>query len=106
MPEPLHSRCDVNVLAVEPTAATSRFIPFPREDVEQSIPARFERQVLLYPDRIAVADAESTLTYRELNRLANRIAHAVLAMRGAGSRAGGAAGRKWCPRLSPPCWEC
>jgi len=83
MPEPLHSyRVSISV---EPTARTSSFVPFPREDVERSIPERFESQVLLYPDHVAVSDAESTLTYRELNRLVNRIAHAVLAMRGAGS---------------------
>jgi amino acid adenylation domain-containing protein len=82
MPEPLHS--GATSMAVEPTAATSRFVRFPREDVERSVPERFERQVLLYPDKTAVADSESTLSYRELNRLANRIAYAVLALRGAG----------------------
>jgi len=83
MPEPLHSyRVSISV---EPTARTSSFVPFPREDVERSIPERFESQVLLYPDHVAVSDAESTLTYRELNRLVNHIAHAVLAVRGAGS---------------------
>lgn len=81
MPDP-HSKG--MTISVEPTAATSRFVPFPREEVEQSVPARFERQVSLYPEQIAVADAEATITYRDLNRLANRIAHAVLAVRGAG----------------------
>jgi len=61
------------------------FAPFPRSDVEQSIPARFERQARMYPDRIAIEDPETALTYRDLNRLANRIARAVLALRGAGS---------------------
>jgi amino acid adenylation domain-containing protein len=78
MPDTLQSRA----ISVEPTAATSGFLPFPREDVERSVPERFERQVELYPDKIAIEDAESTVTYRELNRLANRIAHAVLAARG------------------------
>jgi amino acid adenylation domain-containing protein len=82
MPDPLHSH--VMTIAVEPTAATSRFVRFPREEVEQSVPARFERQARLCPDQIAVADAESTVTYRDLNRLANRIARAVLAVRGTG----------------------
>jgi amino acid adenylation domain-containing protein len=82
MPDTLQSQA-VSI-SVEPTA-TSCFIHFPREDVERSIPERFECQVELYPDRIAVEDANSTITYRELNRLANRIAHAVLAARGAGS---------------------
>ena len=48
--------------------------------MEQSIPARFERQALVYPERIAVADAESTITYRDLNGFANRIARAILAV--------------------------
>jgi amino acid adenylation domain-containing protein len=69
-------------ISVEPTAATRCFLPFPREDVEQSIPERFERQVELYPDKIALVDAESTVSYRELNRLANRIAHAIIELRG------------------------
>jgi amino acid adenylation domain-containing protein len=81
MSEALHS---VGMsIAVEPTAATRGFVAFPREDVERSVPERFERQVLLYPNKTAVADSESSLTYGELNRLANRIAHAILAMRGA-----------------------
>jgi amino acid adenylation domain-containing protein len=80
MPDVLNS--SKSSISVEPTAATSRFVPFPREDVERSVPERFERQVLLSPDQIAVVDSISTVTYRELNRLANRIAHAILAMRG------------------------
>lgn len=82
MPDPLHSR--VMSLSVEPAAGKSGFVRFPGEDVELSIPARFERQVRLHPERIAVADAESALTYRNLNGLANRIAAAVLAVRGEG----------------------
>jgi amino acid adenylation domain-containing protein len=82
MPDPLHSH--VMSIDLEPTAAKSRFVRFPREELDQSIPARFERQVRLSPEQIAVADAESTFTYRDLNGLANRIAHAVLAERGTG----------------------
>ena len=50
--------------------------------IEQSIPARFEQQARLYPDRIAIQDPETALTYRDLNRLANRIARAILTVRG------------------------
>jgi len=82
MPDPLHSH--VMSISVEPTAGTSRFVRFAREEVEQSIPARFERQARLYPEQIAVADAEATFTYRDLNGLANRIARAVMAVRGTG----------------------
>lgn len=83
MPDSPHSH--VISAFVDPTAGTSRFARFPSEELEQSIPARFERQACLYPEQIAIADAESTLTYRELNRLANRIARAVLAVRGEGA---------------------
>ncbi len=56
--------------------------PFPKSALEQSIPARFEQQAAAHPNRIAIEDSEAALTYRELNRLSNRIAHAVLAVRG------------------------
>jgi hypothetical protein len=61
--------------SLEQTVETSRsrFAHFPRSDVEQSIPARFERQARMYPDRIALDDPETALTYRDLNRLANPI---------------------------------
>jgi non-ribosomal peptide synthetase component F len=55
------------------------------EDVETSIPARFEKIVRMYPERLAVKDGDRSLTYDQLNRAANRIAHAVLAERGASS---------------------
>ena len=58
------------------------FVEFKREEIDQSIPERFEKIVLRYPDRIAVQTKNNTLTYFELNRAANRIAHTVLAERG------------------------
>jgi amino acid adenylation domain-containing protein len=61
------------------------FSRFPRSEVEQAVPARFEQQANAYPDRIALEDPATALTYRALNRLANRVASAVLAVRGAGS---------------------
>jgi len=83
MPDTLPSK-EIFV-AVEPSAATRGFVHFPAEEVETSVPQRFEQQVRLYPEKIAVAHAESALTYRDLNALANRIAHAVLAVLGTGS---------------------
>lgn len=70
---------------LDPVASAGHFVSFSREDVEQSIPARFEQQVRRYPERVAIADDESTLTYCDLNKLANRIARALLAMRATGS---------------------
>ena len=40
---------------------------------------RFERQVLLRPDAVAVSDSRGTFTYLELDRYANQIAHRLLA---------------------------
>jgi amino acid adenylation domain-containing protein len=60
------------------------FVPFERAEIEQSIPSRFEQQAGRYPDRVAVQTESEQLTYSELNRAANRIAHAILERRGAG----------------------
>jgi len=64
--------------------ATNPFVEFRKEEVEQSIPARFERQVDQYPERRAVKAGTHQLTYAELNRAANGIGRAILASRGAG----------------------
>ncbi len=58
------------------------FVPFTRAEVEQSIPARFERQVEKYFDRLAVKSGDLALSYSELNRAANRVAHAIIARLG------------------------
>ena len=61
---------------------TGTFIEFKKEEVEQSIPERFEQQVSRYPDRLAVKTRSQQLTYQELNHTANRIAHAILEQAG------------------------
>jgi len=58
------------------------FVEFPIEDVETSIPARFEKIVRKYPDRIAIKSGNQLLTYTELNAQANRIAHAIVDQQG------------------------
>ena len=58
------------------------FVEFPKEEVEQSVPARFEKIVSKYPDRIAIKSGNQLLTYTELNAQANRIAHAIVGQRG------------------------
>lgn len=55
------------------------------EEIEQSVPDRFEKIVRTYPDRLAVKMGDRALTYDELNRTANRIARAILEKRGPGS---------------------
>jgi amino acid adenylation domain-containing protein len=60
---------------------TGKFVEFTREEVEQSIAARFEKTVAEHPDRVAVKTTNCTLTYKTLNETANRIARAILALR-------------------------
>src|SRR3989337_270563 len=61
------------------------FVEFKKEEIEQSIPDRFEQQVAKYPNRIAVKTRNHTLTYDALNKGANRVARAILAQRGDGN---------------------
>ena len=60
------------------------FVEFPRTEIEQSIPARFSRQVQRYGDKTAVKTKQHEWSYRELDRRANQIAHTLLAQRGVG----------------------
>ena len=66
---------------------TNVFIPFTNTDTAQSIPERFEQQVHQYAQRLAAQSQRSTLTYRELNQAANRVAQAILAQHGADQEA-------------------
>ena len=61
---------------------SGRFVEFPKEDVELSVPARFEKIVARYGDRTAVKSGNQALTYQDLNQAANRLAHAIVARRG------------------------
>ena len=62
----IHDRC------VHPTGT---FVEFTRDELEQSIPDRFEKIVRLYPQRVAIKTSTHELTYDQLNRMANRVAH-------------------------------
>ncbi|MFC1713975.1 amino acid adenylation domain-containing protein [Candidatus Poribacteria bacterium] len=64
---------------------TGEFIEFKREEIEQSIPERFEQQVRMYPDRLAVKERDCESTYDELNRTANQLARAILRRCGEGA---------------------
>lgn len=56
---------------------SGKFIQFRLQDVEMSVAERFEKIVRLYPDRIAVKAGSRTATYEQLNKAANRVAHAI-----------------------------
>lgn len=53
------------------------FVEFPIEDVDSSIPERFEKIVEMYPERLAVKTDDRASTYDQLNRAANRLTHAI-----------------------------
>ena len=72
----LRARC------IHPSGA---FIEFTNEETLQSVVDRFERQVHQYPDRLALKTRTHAYTYSELNAAANRVAHALLELRGESS---------------------
>src|SRR5215470_4049545 len=51
---------------------------FDKEEIDRSIPERFEKIVRLYPNRLAVKSGAASWSYEELNQAANRIARAIL----------------------------
>jgi len=61
---------------------TGQFVEFKKEEIERSIPDRFEKIVRMYPDRVAVKEADHLVTYAELNAMANRLARALVAQQG------------------------
>ena len=61
----------------------SKPAPCLRDDIEQSIPQRFENIVRKHGDRLAVRTRTRELTYFELDPTANQIANAILDDRGA-----------------------
>jgi len=56
------------------------FVRFERRDVEQSIGQRFEQQVRLHPERLAVKSSIRQWSYAGLNRAANRVASTLVQM--------------------------
>ncbi len=71
-------------LPVGPDALSSLgSIGFTKDQINQSIPARFERMVTEFPNNAAVKYKSQILTYDQLNKSANGVAHAILERRGA-----------------------
>jgi amino acid adenylation domain-containing protein len=54
-----------------------KFEVFPKEDIETSIPQRFEKIAARYPENLAVKIEDQSLTYDELNNAANCLAQAI-----------------------------
>jgi amino acid adenylation domain-containing protein len=60
------------------------FTEFAKDDVDRSIPARFDEQAEKYPDHIAINAIAESLSYRELKQQADRIAAIILGELGVG----------------------
>jgi amino acid adenylation domain-containing protein len=61
---------------------SGNFVEFSKDEIEQSIPKRFEEQRKKHSDRIAITTRQRPLTYDQLNQAANRLAAAILSQRG------------------------
>ena len=70
-------------------APTNDFVPFTKEDCEQSVTRRFETIVRRHPYQVAIKTKGQSVTYDELNRAVNRLASAILAARGSNPEAVG-----------------
>lgn len=53
------------------------FRDFTPEEIDQSIVARFEKQVATYPHNIAIGTGDLSMSYRHLNELANGLAFRI-----------------------------
>jgi amino acid adenylation domain-containing protein len=66
-----------------PSRHSGPFVEFARSEIEKTLDGRFARVATAFPENFAVTTRSERLTYRELNALANRVAHAIVAFRGA-----------------------
>ena len=62
---------------------TGTFVPLPAHELNQSLLPRFAEMVARFPDHLAVQDGARSLTYRQLDAAANRVANALIAATGA-----------------------
>jgi amino acid adenylation domain-containing protein len=60
---------------------TGTFFEFKREEIERSIPERFEQQVCKYSHRLAIETGGRQLSYTALNETANHVAWAIIGAR-------------------------
>ncbi len=56
---------------------SKRWVNFSAHDINQSIPQRFAMTVNTFPDHIAIKDGEAMLSYRDLDRASNKLAHFI-----------------------------
>lgn len=56
------------------------FVNFLLSEIEQSISQRFEKQVKLYPHKVAIKSKNNQLSYQQLNQKINHIVAAILSL--------------------------
>ncbi|HMH45801.1 MAG TPA: amino acid adenylation domain-containing protein [Pyrinomonadaceae bacterium] len=61
---------------------TNYFTPFVKDEIEQSIGDRFESQVRKFPEHVAIKSLNHEWSYAELSRQVDRVAQAILSLRG------------------------
>ena len=71
-----------NTIARITIQPTTDFKPFKDEEIEQSIPQRFEQQVRTYGDHLAIRSDRESYTFASVNQTANRLARTILSLRG------------------------
>jgi len=71
-----------NTIARITIQPTTDFNPFKDEEIEQSIPQRFEQQVRAYGDHLAIRSDRESYTFASVNQTANRLARTILSRRG------------------------
>src|SRR5678815_3343907 len=59
-----------------------KFVQFPKEEIEKSVAERFETIVHKHPNHLAIKTPCRSITFAELNRVANRIAHGIVERNG------------------------
>jgi acyl-coenzyme A synthetase/AMP-(fatty) acid ligase/thioesterase domain-containing protein/acyl carrier protein len=64
------------------SSTNNRTLGFDEQEISGSIPERFARVAAAYPGQVAVKSAGRSLTYRELSRDSDRVAHSLLARLG------------------------
>jgi amino acid adenylation domain-containing protein len=69
-------------LRLAKVAPVCPYTVFTDDEIEQSIPERFEKQVHLCGDRLAIVSDKASFTYDGLNQTANRLARKIRDIRG------------------------
>jgi hypothetical protein len=54
------------------------FTPFAADDIERSIPERFDQQVRVHRGRVAIQSDRESMSFADLDRMATSVAHRVL----------------------------